>query len=241
MENLNAEKIYKELAMFIEDMPTDLHLGFKRTVKFREFLKDALALIASQEQKIFDLENRIKECENGYEGTLHLERCKLHDAEEKIKELDVELKAMRGAANSYKIHITELTQAHEMLSESYNHLEKTKDELLSERARITEENARLEKLCALRDQDNKDTQDLLYKAEAENDRLMRDKTALECIVETARNQAKVDTVRKMQERLTERLNRNSIFKGITMSAGETVYDVIDQIAKEMLEGKDENT
>ena len=235
MENLNSEKIYKELAMFIDDMPTDLHLGFKRTVKFREFLKNALALINSQEQRIKELENRIKECENGYEGTLHLDRCKLHDAEEKIKELDVELKAMRGAANSYKIHITELTQAHEMLSVSYNHLEKTKDELLSERARITEENARLEKLCALRDQDNKDTQDLLYKAEAENDRLMRDKTALECIVETARNQAKADTVRKMQERLTLEFDRMHKTNFLT---AEVRQWIIDQIAKEMIgEGK----
>lgn len=49
---------------------------------------DALALINSLEQKIFELENRLKECENGYEGTLFLDRCKLHDAEEKIKELE---------------------------------------------------------------------------------------------------------------------------------------------------------
>lgn len=42
---LNREQIAKELAMFIEDMPADLHLGFTRTVKFREFLKAALALI----------------------------------------------------------------------------------------------------------------------------------------------------------------------------------------------------
>lgn len=55
--------------------------------------------------------------------------------------------------------------------------------------------------------------------------------------ESGIKKAKADTVRKMQERLTERLNRNSIFKSITMSAGETVYDVIDQIAKEMLEGE----
>ena len=42
------------------------------------------------EQKIYELENRLKECENGYEGTLFLDRCKLHDAEEKVKELTEE-------------------------------------------------------------------------------------------------------------------------------------------------------
>lgn len=63
----------------------------------------------------------------------------------------------------------------------------------------------------------------------ENERLMRDKTALECIVSTARNQAKSDTVRKMQERLNEKLY-----------SVPTVYNahfrkMIDQIAKEMME------
>ena len=42
------------------------------------------------EQKILELENRLKECENGYEGTLYLDRCKLHDAEEKIEKLTEE-------------------------------------------------------------------------------------------------------------------------------------------------------
>ena len=85
-------------------------------------IRKAVALINFYEQKTFELENRLKECENGYEGTLFLDRCKLHDAEEKIREL---------------------TQAHQMLSESYDHLVKTKDELLSERAKLVEENERL--------------------------------------------------------------------------------------------------
>ena len=59
-------------------------------------LRDALALIKSQEQKIFELENRLKECENGYEGTLYLDRCKLHDAEEKVKELTEENERLRA-------------------------------------------------------------------------------------------------------------------------------------------------
>ena len=50
-------------------------------------LADALALIKQQDEQIFKLENRLKEGENGYEGTLYLDRCKLHDAEQKIKEL----------------------------------------------------------------------------------------------------------------------------------------------------------
>ena len=139
MENLNAEKIYKELAMFIEDMPTNL-LGFKRTEKFREFLKNVLSLIKSQEQKIFDLENRIKECENGYEGTLRLDRCKLHDAEEKIKKLDVDLKAMRGAANSYKLHNKKLTEENERLRADLSDAEAKTEKAID----IAEDNIRAE-------------------------------------------------------------------------------------------------
>ena len=46
--------------------------------------------IKSQDEQIFQLENRLKECENGYAGTLHLESNKLHDAEERVKELTEE-------------------------------------------------------------------------------------------------------------------------------------------------------
>lgn len=46
--------------------------------------------VKKQEDTIFALENRLKECENGYEGTLYLDRCKLNDANEKIKELTEE-------------------------------------------------------------------------------------------------------------------------------------------------------
>ena len=75
---------------------------------------------------------------------------------------------------------------------------------------LNEENARLEKLCALRDRDCKETQDLLYKAEAKNAELEK-KYALA----VAEREANVkgfsetlavihdDTVRKMQERLEE--------------------------------------
>lgn len=50
-------------------------------------IEDVFALLLYNEQKLFELENRLKECENGYEGTLYLERCKLHDAEERFKKL----------------------------------------------------------------------------------------------------------------------------------------------------------
>lgn len=73
------------------------------------------AFVNAQADKIFALENRLKECENGYEGTLALERAK----------------------------VRELTQANEQLSESYENLEKTKDELLAERSRLIMENERL--------------------------------------------------------------------------------------------------
>jgi len=62
---------------------------------------DTLALIKSQDEQIFQLENRLKECENGYAGTLHLESCKLHDAEEKIKELTEENERLTKANEVY--------------------------------------------------------------------------------------------------------------------------------------------
>ena len=48
---------------------------------------DALAIIKAQDQKIFELENRIKENENGYAQTLFLEKCKNKDLVEKNERL----------------------------------------------------------------------------------------------------------------------------------------------------------
>lgn len=59
-------------------------------------LESAISIIKSYGEQIFSLENRLKECENGYEGTLYLERCKLHDAEEKIKELTEQNNKLRA-------------------------------------------------------------------------------------------------------------------------------------------------
>ena len=48
---LNREPVIKALTMFIEDMPADLHLGFTRTVMFRNLLQDALALIVNKPRR----------------------------------------------------------------------------------------------------------------------------------------------------------------------------------------------
>lgn len=57
----------------------------------------------------------------------------------------------------------------------------------------------------------------------ENERLMRDKTALECVVSTARNQAKYDTVRKMRAMLK--------------NAFPSIAEAIDYFANELLNGE----
>lgn len=86
----NREQIRKELILFLDDIPVELHLSRNRTSKFLSFLKLVLDLITKDGEKIFKLENRLEECENGYEGTHFLDMCKLHDDEQKIKELTEE-------------------------------------------------------------------------------------------------------------------------------------------------------
>lgn len=102
--------------------------------------------------------------------------------------------------------IKELTQANEMLSESYDHLEKTKDALIAERSKLTIENERLR---------------------AENDELCDDIACLEFDNENAERR----TVRKMQERLTKEFNRMHITNFLTVEVRQWI---IDQIAKEMI-------
>ena len=100
--------------------------------------------------------------------------------------------------------IKELTQANEQLSESYDHLEKTKDEVLSERARLV----------------------------WENERLMKERIALGDIVSIARDQAKADTVRKMQDMVT--MHFGTYTQNDTVKILD-VFKMLDQIAKEMEE------
>ena len=108
MENLNAEKIYKELVMFTEDMPTDLHLGFKRTIKFRKFLKKASALIKSQEQQI-DALYRLVDDKIQENKRLTEENERLRTIPEQMKE---RLQAYFGTyVLGYKIPLTEALKA----------------------------------------------------------------------------------------------------------------------------------
>lgn len=84
----------------------------------------------------------------------------------------------------------------------------------------------------------KQTVSLIKELTAENESLMRDKTSLECIVSTARNQAKADTVRKMQEKLKERThNMYPSIDSYCLSRKAVFVTDIDQIAKEILEDK----
>ena len=99
--------------------------------------------------------------------------------------------------------IKELTQANEQLGESYEHLEKTKDELLAERSRLTEENERL-------------------RAEVSVKKKLLDK----CV--DLEDKVRADTVRAFAERL-KKYYSNLI--GNTFSTLVAFH--IDEISKEM--------
>lgn len=135
MENLNAEQIRykmseKQIKTALECLskpnssPADrekCYFMWKEPSCFscyHEVAQNALALIESQEQKIFELENRLKECENGYEGTLHLESCKLHDAEEKVKELTEENDKLHASCTELA-RVQEENERLERICESY--------------------------------------------------------------------------------------------------------------------------
>ena len=215
---LNREQIIKALECctncICNHAKTDTECPLVKMDFCKNYLmKQSLALIKEQDEQIFKLENRLKECENGYEGTLSLDRCKLHDAEEKVKEL---------------------TQLHEMLSESYDHLEKTKDELIAERARLTEENERLNKEVA-------DLQDELKCEKETNAHLCSQymsenhlRHQVEEMLANGMSVVKANTVRKMQERFNEKVAKLLISPSIQYQASA----FIDQIAKEMVEGSE---
>ena len=67
----------------------------QKTVELLKFFETEMF-----EQKIFELENHLKECENGYAETLFLNNCKLHDAEKKVKELTKEIEGLKHELKS---------------------------------------------------------------------------------------------------------------------------------------------
>ena len=70
---------------YCEDCP---YLNLKTPAKcLDELMADAIAIMLQDEQTIFELENRLKECENGYAGTLALERAKVKELTEENERL----------------------------------------------------------------------------------------------------------------------------------------------------------
>ena len=197
MENLNAEQIKKALECCHSCNEADCKdCGYRRKAEGVEdlyitctnvLIADALALINSQEQRIWELEK--------YNANMKVCGFSAKELAEKCEELAVE-------------------------------------------------NERLTRLANLRQRDLDNANDLLFKAEDEIERLMREKTALECIVSTARNQAKADTVRKMQTAIEEYYSKPTYQPAkdhpIKHTQIEHLLVVIDQIAKKMLEGGNEN-
>lgn len=68
-------------------------------------------LLREKDEQIFKLENRLKECENGYEGTLYLERCK-------IAEKDAEIERKRERIVDLKCEIERLTEENKSLRDN---------------------------------------------------------------------------------------------------------------------------
>lgn len=136
--------------------------------------------------------------------------------EQRIKELTDELTRKETEYNE----LYELLQTYKADSEAYRSYSKT----------LEKENEALKTLL----NESYDTQNALTE---ENERLMRDKTALECVVSTARNQAKADTVRKYAEKVYQLIFG---FVGEKLSEQDKDYIMLrlGQIAKEMLEGEE---
>lgn len=109
MQNLNAENIINEIQSLIKalkDCGGWVKRGNGEGWFNHEILADALALINSQEQRIKELAEELAEC--------YTDKTKLIKENAHLKHF--ELEAMRGAANSYKMHYERLTEENEKLT-----------------------------------------------------------------------------------------------------------------------------
>ena len=255
---LNIEQIIKGLECCADENSCEGKCPYYSnvvTVCSTNLAKDALAIIKEQDERIFKLENRLKECENGYEGTLYLERCKLHDAEQKIEELT---KKVGELEEYYAIAKQDNDDTCDLLfkaEDENKELAKKNKELAEENKRLTK---RLEKdakceydLCgqivdlkqevadwkAFAEQYQKQFEDCAddrTRLTEENERLRAEidngaEVCHNCHTKYANKieKAKADTVRELAEKV------NSCFCPDCDYSGYEIREVIDQIAKEM--------
>lgn len=124
--------------------------------------------------------------------------------------LDVLPKDALALINSQEQRIKELT-------EERDGLYRLVDDKIQEIKKLTEENEKLTRLANLRQRDLDNANDLLFKAEDENERL------------------RADTVRKMQERIKQYIDVGHYRSPTEICFSELdVANIIDQIAKEIL-------
>lgn len=94
---LNRERIIKELILFIDDNPVELHFNYKKTSKFLSFLKLVLDVITTDEQKIKELTEKHKMLSESYDyiekakDNLLAERSRLIEENERLRAENDEL------------------------------------------------------------------------------------------------------------------------------------------------------
>ena len=161
----------------------------------------------NQEQRIFELENRLKECENGYEGTLYLDRCKLHDADEKIKKLTAEISSL----------VDDCKIAEKLISEKSEEIARLKKENKTLTINMNAFGLASKRLV----EENESLRDKAYRQECDKWLNTDDK-----VIEDAISQATQATIRKMQERVKQAFRddgRSNLY----------IRKVIDQVAEDL--------
>jgi hypothetical protein len=78
-------------------------------------MKDALALIKQQDEQIFQLENRLKECENGYSQTLGIERARVKELTEECENYKKVAEYQQNCNMDRGFKIKRLTEENERL------------------------------------------------------------------------------------------------------------------------------
>lgn len=209
MENINAEQVKKALS--------DCLIGDCEPCAYRKIFDcrdsmcfDALALINSQEQRIKELE----QCwEHEHDSAMEI----IGQWSAKCEQLSVDLDAMRGAANSYKMHSKTLEGENEKLKALVDDGFDTENALNEKVKKLSEENEGLTSSIKILVNNNAD---LEFELAQTYDLL---------------EESKADTVRKMQERSHEQFHDRVAY------TRSYVHDTIDQIAKEMLEDHNNET
>lgn len=233
MENLNAEQVKKALELCYAEA-TCSECPYQKIcfeVSQWQIMKDALALINSQEQRIGELEAECNQWRSDWEKNQKRWEIAYDELDKEKHDLELTLVGVMFSVDKW-------LDGKEFEQDEVNRAITMREKTLQIVEKLTDENERLRAQNETLEINNKNFKYRIYELSRDNEEWEHENKDLECDNDMLREsitEIKADTVRKMQDRLKAAAYKEARVYGTMRKIHTGVSaDTIDQIAKEIL-------